>query len=210
MSGRGSSSRHRARELALQTLYAIDLGLRRGTRGDLSLHSVTLDASPSEVEETLAKAERDDPPADSPQAAALPVVAEEDARAVFDGIAANFEAPPGACALAWELVSEVCDRGAALDERIAGRARNWRISRMAVVDRNVLRLGTYELAYTTTPAPVVMDEAVELARRYGSDASPAFVNGILDALATDLRPDDGSAPAASGNSTRDSARGDAS
>jgi N utilization substance protein B len=54
---------------------------------------------------------------------------------------------------------------------------------MAAVDRNILRLGAYELAHTDTPAPVVMDEAVELARRYGSDASPAFVNGILDALA---------------------------
>ena len=48
-------------------------------------------------------------------------------------------------------------------------------------------LGTYELAHTDTPAAVVMDEAVELARRFGSDASPAFVNGILDALAHELR-----------------------
>ena len=60
---------------------------------------------------------------------------------------------------------------------------------MAAGDRNTLRLGTDELAHTSTPAPVVMDEAVELARRYGSDASPSFVNGILDALATILRSD---------------------
>ncbi len=182
MSGRGGSSRHRARELALQTLYAIDLGLRRATRDGMALDSVTLDATRIEVEETLAAAER--------HPGRLPVVVpERAAREVFDGIAANFEAPPGACALAWQLVSEVCARTASLDEWIAGRARNWRISRMAAVDRNVLRLGTYELAHTTTPAPVVMNEAVELARRYGSEASPAFVNGILDALASDLRPD---------------------
>ena len=58
---------------------------------------------------------------------------------------------------------------------------------MAAVDRNILRLGAYELAHTTTPAAVVLDEAVELARRFGSDASPSFVNGILDALAHELR-----------------------
>ena len=188
MSGRGGSSRHRARELALQTLYAIDLGLRRAPRDGMPLHRVTLDATRIEVEETLAAAERDANSQDHP--GRLPaVVPERDAREVFDGIAANFEAPPGACALAWQLVSEVCARTASLDEWIAGRAHNWRISRMAAVDRNVLRLGTYELAHTTTPAPVVMNEAVELARRYGSEASPAFVNGILDALASDLRPD---------------------
>ena len=181
MSGRGSGSRHRARELALQTLYAIDLGIRRAKDGR-PVHSLPLEATPGEVEEVLAAAESHK---DTPDPVAT--VQECEAREVFDGIAANFEAPPAACALAWQLVAEICGRSAALDERIAGRARNWRISRMAAVDRNVLRLGTYELAHTTTPAPVVMDEAVELARRYGSEASPAFVNGILDALASDLR-----------------------
>jgi N utilization substance protein B len=81
----------------------------------------------------------------------------------------------------------VCERGPALDELIADRAKNWRLSRMAAVDRNVLRLGTYELFHSDTPAAVVIDEAVELARRFGSDTSPAFVNGILDALAEGLR-----------------------
>ena len=106
---------------------------------------------------------------------------------VFEGIAAHFEAPAGARAFAWELIAEVCARGERLDELIGARARNWRVSRMAAVDRNILRLGAYELAHTDTPAAVVMDEAVELARRFGSDASPAFVNGILDALAHELR-----------------------
>ena len=60
---------------------------------------------------------------------------------------------------------------------------------MAVVDRNVLRLGGYELLYTPeTPTNVAFDEAIELARRYGSASSPAFVNGVLDRLRQDAAP----------------------
>jgi len=70
---------------------------------------------------------------------------------------------------------------------VAQQARNWRVARMARVDRNILRLATYELIHTDTPSAVVLDEAVELARRYGSDTSPAFVNGILDAVARVVR-----------------------
>jgi N utilization substance protein B len=58
---------------------------------------------------------------------------------------------------------------------------------MAAVDRNILRLGTYELRFTDTPTPVVLNEAVDLARRFGNDPSPAFVNGILDAVARGVR-----------------------
>lgn len=70
-----------------------------------------------------------------------------------------------------------------LDAKLGAAAENWRLPRMAVVDRNVLRLGAYELLHTTeTPASVAIDEAIELARRYGSADSPAFVNGVLDKL----------------------------
>jgi N utilization substance protein B len=70
-----------------------------------------------------------------------------------------------------------------IDERLSAAAQNWRLPRMAVVDRNVLRLGAYELCFTPeTPASVTLDEAIELARRYGSAGSPAFVNGVLDRL----------------------------
>ena len=58
---------------------------------------------------------------------------------------------------------------------------------MAAVDRNVLRMAVYELRHTDTPVPVVIDEAVDLARRFGNDASPAFVNGVLDAVAREVR-----------------------
>jgi N utilization substance protein B len=71
----------------------------------------------------------------------------------------------------------------ALDDRLGRAAENWRVARMAAVDRNILRLGCYELLHgATTPARVVLDEAIELARRYGSADSPAFVNGILDRI----------------------------
>lgn len=71
----------------------------------------------------------------------------------------------------------------AIDGKITLAAQNWRLARMAVVDRNVLRLGAVELLYTPdTPVNVVINEAVELARRYGSADSPAFINGVLDRL----------------------------
>ena len=179
-------SRHRGRELALQALYAVDLELRRPPREADRVHSLELGAPAEELQETLAAAETGTPGAETPVG-----VSEAQALRVFEGIAAHFEAPPAVREFAWQLVSEVCARIACLDERIAARARNWRLSRMAAVDRNILRLGTYELAHTSTPAPVVMDEAVELAQRYGSDASAGFVNGILDALASDLRGEAG-------------------
>jgi len=70
-----------------------------------------------------------------------------------------------------------------IDTRLAAAAENWRVTRMATVDRNVLRLGAYELLFTKdTPAAVAFDEAIELARRYGSADSSAFVNGVLDRL----------------------------
>src|SRR5579871_4116041 len=70
-----------------------------------------------------------------------------------------------------------------IDRRLAEAAENWRLPRMATVDRNVLRLGSYELLFAPdTPAGVAIDEAIELARRYGSADSPAFINGVLDRL----------------------------
>ena len=70
---------------------------------------------------------------------------------------------------------------AAIDQALGEAAQNWRLARMTVVDRNVLRLGASELLFTReTPAASVINEAIELARRYGSANSPAFVNGVLD------------------------------
>jgi N utilization substance protein B len=70
-----------------------------------------------------------------------------------------------------------------IDRRLTESAENWRLPRMAAVDRNVLRLGAYELVCTPeTPPEVALNEAIELARRFGSADSPAFVNGVLDRL----------------------------
>jgi transcription antitermination protein NusB len=70
-----------------------------------------------------------------------------------------------------------------IDQRLSAAAENWRLVRMATVDRNVLRLGAFELLFDKeTPAPVAFDEAIELARRYGSADSASFVNGVLDRL----------------------------
>lgn len=70
-----------------------------------------------------------------------------------------------------------------IDRRLTETAENWRLTRMAAVDRNVLRLGAYELLYESeTPPNVALDEAINLARRYGSADSSAFVNGVLDHL----------------------------
>lgn len=110
------------------------------------------------------------------------------AQEVFDHVAASFEVPEAAKAFAKELVCGVEERRPEIDELIARHARNWRTSRMAAVDRNLLRLGGFELlTQEETPVPVILNEAVELARRYGDDGSPAFVNGILDAMARELR-----------------------
>jgi N utilization substance protein B len=76
-----------------------------------------------------------------------------------------------------------------IDRRLSEAADNWRLSRMAAVDRNILRMGAFELLFTQeTPAPVAFDEVIELARRYGSMDSSAFVNGVLDRLRREANP----------------------
>jgi len=72
-----------------------------------------------------------------------------------------------------------------LDALLEAKAKNWKLSRMAATDRNVLRLGAFEMRYSDTPVRVALDEAIELAKRYGSAQSSQFVNGILDKLLTD-------------------------
>ena len=81
------------------------------------------------------------------------------------------------------LYDGVLANQADIDRRLTEAAENWRLTRMAAVDRNVLRLGACELLHMPeTPPHVALDEAIELARRYGSADSPAFVNGVLDRL----------------------------
>jgi N utilization substance protein B len=156
------SHRHRAREIALQALYALDLQGRRAAS----------DAARLEEE------------GDLEAAAKVPVACAEE---VFAGMSENFEMPAAVRAFARELVLNVSACRDELDETLSSQSRNWRVSRMAAVDRNILRLATFELTRTDTPAAVILDEAVELARHFGSDPSPAFVNGVLDAVKRKVR-----------------------
>jgi N utilization substance protein B len=81
-----------------------------------------------------------------------------------------------------ELARGTVANSETIDKQIQAKAENWRLERMAVVDRNILRLAIFELSQQTTPAPVVIDEAVELARQFSNDESLSFINGILDAV----------------------------
>lgn len=86
-----------------------------------------------------------------------------------------------------QLVRGVRQGLAGLDERIRAASQNWRIERMARIDRNALRLGAYELqTQPDVPRAVILDEAVELAKRFGGEESSKFVNGVLDRVAEDL------------------------
>lgn len=143
--------RTRARELALQFLYQLDL------RGEALF---------GEAREFLASEERD----------------QETTR------------------FALRLVEGVQQHRAALDETIQGVAQNWNISRMAVVDRNVLRLSAYELMHCDDiPPKVAINEAIELGKRYSTSNSGAFINGILDKIMNrarkDTKPADALSPA---------------
>ncbi|HTK38684.1 MAG TPA: transcription antitermination factor NusB [Pyrinomonadaceae bacterium] len=76
-----------------------------------------------------------------------------------------------------------------IDDRIRTRAEHWRIERMAIVDRNVLRLAVYEFLFQDTPDTVVINEALEIARRFSTFEATQFINGILDAIKHDLEND---------------------
>jgi transcription antitermination protein NusB len=107
-----------------------------------------------------------------------PDVAAEDVRALLDDQIRGRELRE----FAWRLFVGVMEWRPQLDDRIQAAAENWALARMAPTDRNVLRLGAYELLNTDTPHRVVLDEAIELAKRFGAEQSPQFVNGVLDRL----------------------------
>ncbi|MCP4098333.1 MAG: transcription antitermination factor NusB [Planctomycetaceae bacterium] len=87
-----------------------------------------------------------------------------------------------------DLLAGVRRHRDAVDQQLEEIARNWKLSRMAATDRNVLRLGAYEILFTETPNRVVVNEAIELAKRYGTNNSSQFVNGVLDRLMNNQPP----------------------
>ena len=147
MSASSRAPRRRSRQVALQTLYAGDLGEKT--------QSIGVDC----IEE------------------------------VFERVAQNFDLPAGARDFARTLVCETASHLVEIDAVLTEHATNWRISRMAAVDRNILRLAVFELTQTDAPVSVILDEAIQLARRFGAESSPVFVNGVLDAVARKVRPD---------------------
>src|SRR6267378_2778473 len=133
-------SRRKARECALQMLFAADAS---GTRGD------------------------------------------ELARTFWSELA-DGELEPGAQEFATRLALGTLANLEEVDERIRSRAEHWRITRMALVDRNVLRLAVYEFLKEPTPHTVTINEALEIARRFSTYEATQFINGILDAIKRDL------------------------
>src|SRR2546426_1258296 len=133
-------SRRKARECALQMLFAADVA---GTRGDDLARNFWSELADGELD---------------PQA-------RDFATRLAIGALANLEE---------------------VDARIRSRAEHWRISRMALVDRNLLRLAVYEFLHEATPRTVTINEALEIARRFSTYEATQFINGILDAIKRDL------------------------
>jgi len=86
------------------------------------------------------------------------------------------------------IVEKILDNGEAIDGAIQSASKNWRLVRMAVVDRNILRIAVAELLYEPALVPaIVMNEAIEIAKRYSGEESAVFVNGVLDAVVRRLK-----------------------
>jgi transcription antitermination protein NusB len=120
---------------------------------------------------------------------ALSLLYEADAKACPPGeVLEGLPVPPDR--FAGDLVAGVGDHLAEIDDRIRRFARGWALERMPVVDRTVLRMAIYELLYRPdVPTGVAISEAVELAKRYSTDDSGRFVNGMLSNIAEEVRPD---------------------
>ncbi|HEU5057524.1 MAG TPA: transcription antitermination factor NusB [Kofleriaceae bacterium] len=118
--------------------------------------------------------------------AAAPVAAVADYAGLFE-----LDVDPPSLDFAGQLVATVRERLGEIDDVIQSASRNWRLERMSRVDRNILRLAAAELRhFPDVPVKVAINEAVELAKRFGTSDSPAFVNGILDRIAHQLRRDE--------------------
>ena len=102
----------------------------------------------------------------------------------FGEFCAHFQVSRKAMPYAKKLLDGVEGKREDIDQLISRYAENWRLERMSVIDRNILRLAVYELRYQDdVPTSVAINEAVEIAKRYSTDDSGPFINGILDAMA---------------------------
>lgn len=151
----GVGQRRRARECALQVLYALDMN------------------SGQDVEQAIAYFWRGF--GDVPESG--------------DASEGRPDREVNVTLFAEELIRGTAQHVPEIDAILQRASKNWRLERMARVDRNLLRLATYELRFVSgMPAKVVINEAIELAKRFGAAESPAFVNGILDRISQDQEP----------------------
>jgi N utilization substance protein B len=99
----------------------------------------------------------------------------------------NFQESAAIREFAGELVEGVVDNREVIQKRIKSQSKNWSLSRMAKVDLNILRIGVFELLFRSDiPKNVTINEAIEVAKKFGTEDSPAFINGILDEIAASL------------------------
>ena len=117
----------------------------------------------------------------------------ERARDLVAAFLADSEEPPATLAAASDLLAAAWADRPACDELLARHARNWELSRLALVDRNILRLAACELRAAKTPPKIVISEALKLAQEFSTSESPRFVNGVLDAVAKQIGRDAGDA-----------------
>ena len=107
----------------------------------------------------------------------------------------NYDEPPAVVDFARLLVTRTIDHVEEIDVLIQRHAEHWRLDRMAVVDRNLLRLATQEFLFDKeTPKTVVINEAIEIARRFSAQESPQFINGILDSIKREVEAEEARRP----------------
>ena len=112
----------------------------------------------------------------------------DDPDAVFNLICDNFHTSKSTQEFAKKLVLGISQKREHLDNLISDSSRNWRIERMSKVDKSILRLSVYQLNFCPDiPPKVVINEAIELAKKFSTSRSPAFVNGVLDAVLKKLK-----------------------
>ncbi len=108
-------------------------------------------------------------------------------RDLVDNFIDDSQESPAVISAAKDMLRNVLAETKHADELLARHARHWELSRLAMVDRNILRLSVYELRMSTVPTKVIISEALKLAQEFSSAESPRFVNGVLDAVAKEIR-----------------------
>ena len=109
-----------------------------------------------------------------------------DPRETFKRLSEGSSLPDETVAFFQEVVSKVVENESSIDDMIRKFARAWPIEQIAIVDRNILRMGIYEILFGTVPAKVAINEAVELAKAFGNNSSPKFVNGVLGSVYNEI------------------------